>query len=511
MSITTQLPRLPVLPEIIDGLPNISGWESQVSAVVQHNHPVFLPQTNIRLSEVTAGFAIALHMHQPTIPAGQQGELINNLQYMFEHPQEGDNHNADAFAYCYSRMADFIPELVSSGCNPRIMLDYSGNLLWGLRQMGRGDILDNLKRITCDPTYQPYVEWLGTMWGHAVVSSTPIPDIKLHIQAWQHYFAAVFGWDALARVKGFSPPEMHLPNHPDTLFEFVKALLECGYRWLLVQEHSVETLNGQALQNKHLPHRLIARNSSGEELSITVLIKTQGSDTKLVGQMQPYYEAKTLSRQNIGQVSIPPLVSQIGDGENGGVMMNEFPSAFKQAWHEMAASSGGKSGIVGLTGTEYLELIETAGCQPSDYPTCQPVGQHQIWQRVPQERCEPEMVANAIASVQQTNSNFHMDGASWTNHISWVTGYENVLTPMNRLSALFHQKIDPLLLASELSNVTSGGNSSVNLTSQSSYRQALLYNLLLETSCFRYWGQGAWTDYAREIYQRGENFIQTNF
>ena len=513
MSITTQLPRLPVLPEIIDGLPNISGWESQVSAVVQHNHPVFLPQTNIRLSEVTAGFAIALHMHQPTIPAGQQGELINNLQYMFEHPQEGDNHNADPFAYCYSRMADFIPELVSQGCNPRIMLDYSGNLLWGLRQMGRGDILDNLKRITCDPTYQPYVEWLGTMWGHAVVPSTPIPDIKLHIQAWQHYFAAVFGWDALARVKGFSPPEMHLPNHPDTLFEFVKALLECGYRWLLVQEHSVETLDGQALHNKHLPHRLIARNSSGEELSITVLIKTQGSDTKLVGQMQPYYEAKTLSRQNIGQVSVPPLVSQIGDGENGGVMMNEFPSAFKQAWHQMAASGGGKSGIVGLTGTEYLELIEAAGCQPNDYPTCRPVGQHQIWQRVPQERCEPEMVANAIASVQQTNPNFHMDGASWTNHLSWVKGYENVLTPMNRLSALFHQKIDPLLsVPSELSDVTFARNPSVNsLTQQSSYRQALLYNLLLETSCFRYWGQGVWTDYAREIYQRGETYLQATF
>lgn len=513
MSITTQLPLLPVLPEIIDGLPNISGWEAQVSEVVQRNQPVFLPQTNIRLSEVTGAFAIALHMHQPTIPAGAQGELINNLQYMFEHPQEGDNHNAAPFAYCYSRMADFIPELVSQGCNPRIMLDYSGNLLWGLRQMGRGDILDSLKRITCDPTYQPYVEWLGTMWGHAVVPSTPIPDIKLHIQAWQHYFAAIFGWDALARVKGFSPPEMHLPNHPDTLFEFVKALLECGYRWLLVQEHSVETLNGQALQNKHLPHRLIARNSSGEELSITVLIKTQGSDTKLVGQMQPYYEAKTLSRQNIGQVSVPPLVSQIGDGENGGVMMNEFPSAFKQAWHQMASSGGGKSGIVGLTGTEYLELIEAAGCQLCDYPTCQPVGQHQIWQRVPQDRCEPEMVANAIASVQQTNPNFHMDGASWTNHLSWVKGYENVLTPMNRLSALFHQKIDHLLSApSELSGVSFSSNPSVNsITQRSSYRQALLYNLLLETSCFRYWGQGAWTDYAREIYQRGEAYLQSTF
>ena len=32
---------------------------------------------------------------------------------------------------------------------------------------------------------------------------------------------------------------------------------------------------------------------------------------------------------------------------------------------------------------------------------------------------------------------------------------------------------------------------------------ARLHLLLLETSCFRYWGQGTWTDYAREIHRRG--------
>lgn len=483
---------LPQLPELIDGLPNISGWEKEIHSVVQQNKPVFLPKTNIQLSEVQAAFAIALHFHQPTIPAGHNGELISNLQYMFEHPHEGDNHNAAVFANCYSRMADFIPELVANGCNPRVMLDYSGNLLWGLRQMGRGDILENLKRITIDPNYQPYVEWLGTMWSHTVVPSTPIPDIKLHVQAWQHNFAAIFGWEALSRVKGFSPPEMHLPNHPDTLFEFVKALKECGYRWLLVQEHSVETLTGQPLQFRHLPHRLIARNSQGETLSITALIKTQGSDTKLVGQMQPYYEAKTLSRQMLGGVSVPPIVSQIGDGENGGVMMNEFPSAFSRAWYEMAQNNGGKSGIVGMTGTEYLELIEASGCNPDDYPTCQPIGQHLIWQRVSAENCNPDAVQNALTELKQTNPNFHVDGASWTNHISWVKGYENVLTPMNQLSALFHQKIDAL---------------PENITKESRYREALLYNLLLQTSCFRYWGQGVWTDYAREIHRRGEAIL----
>lgn len=488
------------LPEIIDNIPNISGWENDILEVTNRQEPVFLPHTNLRLENITAVFAIALHMHQPTVPAGANGELINNLQYMFEHQGEGDNHNAGPFANCYTRMADFIPELVDNGCNPRIMLDYSGNLFWGLRQMGRGDILENLKRITSDPTYQPYVEWLGTMWSHTVVPSTPIPDIKLHIQAWQHYFAAIFGWDALARVKGFSPPEMALPNHPDTLFEFVKALKECGYRWLLVQEHSVETLTGQGLHYKHLPHRLVARNSHGETVSITALIKTQGSDTKLVGQMQPYYEAKTLSKMQLGNVSVPPIVSQIGDGENGGVMMNEFPSAFKQAWYEMAQHGGGKTGVVGVNGTEYLELIEAAGCNPNDYPTCQAIGQHLIWQRVSPEESNPELVAKALEELKQSHPNFHVDGASWTNHMSWVKGYENVLTPMNQLSAMFHEKIDSLLEAEGQS-----------LTQQSRYREALLNNLLLQTSCFRYWGQGVWTDYAREIYRRGETQLQSSF
>ncbi|MGL5879993.1 MAG: glycosyl hydrolase family 57, partial [Xenococcaceae cyanobacterium] len=141
------------LEEIKSGLPNICGWETEIASVVNHTEPVFLPKTNLRLENISASFACALHMHQPTIPAGANGELICNLQHMFEHQGEGDNHNAGVFAWCYSRMGDWIPELVSNGCNPRIMLDYSGNLLWGLRQMGRDDVLNNLKRITCDTQY----------------------------------------------------------------------------------------------------------------------------------------------------------------------------------------------------------------------------------------------------------------------------------------------------------------------------------------------------------------------
>src|SRR5512147_2546803 len=98
------------LPENINGIPNISGWESELYSVTQQNKPVFLAKSNINLSQVKSAFAIALHLHQPTIPAGENGALISNLQYMFEHPNEGDNHNAAPFANCYKRMADFIPE-----------------------------------------------------------------------------------------------------------------------------------------------------------------------------------------------------------------------------------------------------------------------------------------------------------------------------------------------------------------------------------------------------------------
>jgi hypothetical protein len=498
MSGAIAAPERPRLDEFVNGLPNICGWEAEIQSIVNHNDPIFLPTTNLNLEQITAGFACALHMHQPSVPAGENGAVISNLQRMFENPGEGDNHNAGVFAWCYSRMGDFIPEIVSNGGNPRIMLDYSGNLLWGLKQMGRDDILDNLRKITCDPQYQPYVEWLGTMWSHAVVPSTPIPDLKLHIQAWQHYFAALFGYDALRRVKGFSPPEMHLPNHPDTLYEYIRALKECGYRWLLVQEHSVERLEGESLHHddKYIPNRLVARNSRGETISITALIKTQGSDTKLVAQMQPYHEAKGRGRQQIGSVSVPSCVSQIADGENGGVMMNEFPRDFVPVWNDIKDNGRNTTGVVGLNGTEYLELIEAAGANPDDYPPCQAVHQHKIWQRVNPEQATPEAVEAAIQELQQNDHQFHMDGASWTDDLSWVRGYENVLEPMNQLSAKFHQVFDEQVAADP------------SVTRQANYRTALLYTLLVETSCFRYWGQGMWTDYARALYQRGMDALE---
>src|SRR3989442_15597268 len=134
--------------------------------------------------------------------------------------------------------------------------------------MAATDVFDALPRLQGDERNRRAVEWLGCPWGHAVAPSTPVQDYRLHVQAWQHHFAAIFGLDALGRVRGFSPSEMALPNQPDVAYEFVKTLIDCGYQWLLVQEHTVQQPGGRPVERPHLPHRLVCTSSRGDRAEI---------------------------------------------------------------------------------------------------------------------------------------------------------------------------------------------------------------------------------------------------
>jgi len=480
------------LPEIIEGLPNICGSEGQIAEATARPGPYYLPKSGTGFGQVRSAFSIALHMHQPLIPAGgpdlRTAEIISNLKYMMDNPQIGDNHNAPVFHWCYKRMGEFIPQLVQEGKQPRVMLDYSGCLLHGLRAMGLNDVFDNLKRITLEPAYRRSVEWLGTAWGHAVAPSTPVQDFRLHVNAWQHHFAAIFGLEALSRVRGFSPPEMALPNHPEVCYEFVRILKDSGYRWVLVQEHTVERIeDGSGIRRPHLPHRLVARNARGETLSITAIIKTQGSDTKLVAQMQPYYEAKSLSPGELAGRPVPLLVTQIADGENGGVMMNEFPPKYLEVVGE-ASGSGTPSANV----TEYLEHLDSIGIREENFPAVQPVMQKRIWDRLG-PASNPDELEKLIQQLRKEDDRFNMEGGSWTNNISWVRGYGDVLGPIEQTSALFAEK-------------TAGVPHS-----EHRYRNALFHLLTTQTSCYRYWGTGLWTDYARELCRRTNDILKYDF
>ena len=486
------------LPELIDGLPNLCGADDLVDRAMASTDLVFYPQGTIDFAAVKSAFAIALHMHQPLIPAGgpdlRTADVISNLQFMMEHPEMPDAHNAPVFKRCYERMGEFVPQLLAEGARPRVMLDYSGCLLYGLRHMGAGDVIERLRPLAQDPALRNCVEWLGTTWGHAVAPSTPVQDFRLHVRAWQHHFAATFGLDALARVRGFSPPEMALPNHPDVAYAFVRTLLDCGYRWVLLQADSVERVeDGGPVRQPHLPHRLVARNSAGRTANIVALIKTQGSDNKLVAQMQPYHEARTLPRARLGDVEAPQLVSQIGDGENGNVIMNEFPPMFLRTMREAMVSR-----TIPMTGTEYLEHLAAAGVDEATFPLVQPVFQHRIWERFDagggdggEDADERHRALGAlIQKLQAEDKRFHMEGGSWTNHISWVRDYDHVLRPMEGASARFAE-----------------ATRDWRDTRDPRYRRALFHLLTSQTSCFRYWGRGTWTDYGVELCRRTEEVL----
>ena len=118
----------------------------------------------------------------------------------------------------------------------------------------------------------------------------------------------------------------------------------------------------------------------------------------------------------------------------------------------------------------------------ADVPAIQAAGQQQLLDGLG-EHCSSEALQSRIDAGR------NVEGASWTNDLSWVKGYESVLEPMQQLSAAFHQRYP------------------TPRPSDPSYQQALLHLLLLETSCFRYWGQGTWTDYAREIHRRGQALL----
>jgi hypothetical protein len=183
--------------------------------------------------------------------------------------------------------------------------------------------------------------------------------------------------------------------------------------------------------------------------------------------------------------SVPPLVTQIADGENGGVMMNEFPPKYLEVVREC---SGSRTPMLNVT--EYLEQLFASGIEPADLPAIQPLDQHRIWEQMtPGDG--PDRLAGVVEQLRREDGRFHVEGGSWTNDLSWVRGYDQVLVPMEHASSLFQERV----LGRGV------------FTGDPRYRTALFHLLAAETSCYRYWGEGAWTDYGAELSRRVADIV----
>ena len=170
-------------------------------------------------------------------------------------------------------------------------------------------------------------------------------------------------------------------------------------------------------------------------------------------------------------------------------MMNEFPAKYFEV---VRNGSGGDVPMV--NGSEYLEHLFALGIKESDFTEIRPVQQGKIWERM-QPGDGPEKLEQAIEELKKEDHQFHMDGGSWTNNLSWVRGYDNVLGPMEQASSLFNEK------------VLKPGTP----TDDPRYRNALYHLMASQTSCYRYWGQGQWTDYGREICRRVVDICNYDF
>jgi hypothetical protein len=57
-------------------LPPLAGRAAELRALLQARPALLRPAGSPPLERIRSAFACALHMHQPTIPAGPDGELI---------------------------------------------------------------------------------------------------------------------------------------------------------------------------------------------------------------------------------------------------------------------------------------------------------------------------------------------------------------------------------------------------------------------------------------------------
>ncbi len=98
---------------------------------------------------------------------------------------------------------------------------------------------------------------------------------------------------------------------------------------------------------------------------------------------------------------VPPLMTQIADGENGGVMMNEFPSKYMDVMREASHSE-----CPPMNATEYLEHLFASGVTEASLPAVQPLFHKLIWERM-KPGDGPEKLARTISAIRDENHRPH--------------------------------------------------------------------------------------------------------
>jgi len=274
------------LPDTVDRVRNVCGAEELVAQTPRGREHRPLSAAHAwrdPLAGIRSACAIALDMHQPLIPAGREhlrtAPLIGNLQYMLDHPDIGRTTTPRCFA---GLSADGRVDLGAGRCgsaakgDARVLRHAATRVAAdGRRRRARRAARDHGRRavsrrrgwaVRGDRPWRP--------------PSTPVQDYAPHVRAWQQHFAALFGLEALGRVRGFRPRKWRCPTIQTwrtrtCVRSWMPATAGCSCE---NTRSSSPTGRARAISTSRTSCRARARAASRPGSSAPV--KTQGSDTK---------------------------------------------------------------------------------------------------------------------------------------------------------------------------------------------------------------------------------------
>jgi hypothetical protein len=381
-------------------------------------------------------------MHQPLVFIDDK--LESNLKKMILSKDSKESWDAKLIARAYKNPATYVEKLVKF--DPKIVLDFSGILLESLVQLS--DLLEDVyvgeEKIgnvieaykRVLRKYPNAIEFAGSAYSHCYFPVTPERDWKWQIEEWRNVFSSIFGESHLKRVKGFWLPEMGVPSYGDKLARLIKILRDFGYEWLILPLFSVKDYHKLTYEQK---------------ISLTVKPHKLRVDNQeiVVFFSSPYYfidqqagvSASYIYDQCIKTFKFlkdkPALIITASDGENGNVMMNEFfPQTFTE-FHTKVKDEKVSSILI----SDFLE-----------------------------EFYKGEKLEEVELSLL---------GASWVGgHERWIWGEKR--TEISR-------KID------EISKIV---NEKAN---EKNFKEILRLLLILETSCYVYWGTDYWFSQGEKV------------
>jgi len=385
-----------------------------------------------------------LHMHQPLV--WYDNRLISNLEMMLLSKDSQNSWNGKLMARAYKNPARYVYELRKRGLKPKIMLDFSGILLEGLKDLTRtlkktrmngekiGDIIKLYDKVL--RKYPSDMEFAGTAYSHCYFPVTPEEDWAWQVEEWKNIFKKLFGNKALKNVKGFWLPEMGVPGDKNKLAKLIKILRDFGYEWIILPLDSIEKEKNMGFEEiikmTSQPHLLSVKN---QEITAIIKVKYDFIDQQAGCDANGVYE-KSLEAARIFKSKKPALVVPASDGENGNVMMNEFfPSTFIRFFEDKIDDK-----VSSLTISNFLEKY------------------------YPEEKIKSKIKIKEL-------------GSSWIgSHENWTKGTRRGLVNKKNLevSKKFH-KIKP-----------------EKLKKKKVYEFAKRMLLILETSCYTYWDTSFW-------------------